>query len=163
MDESLQTLRFATQASHVKNQVAKKAKKDKADQDEEDIEDAGNVLELTGGCGEIALPDGSVVAVQGKWNDDQDSPVFMCLHDSGGMTLVDGIQTASVGGSQFAELITELGEKAGRIIAPTFAFKPVGFSIGKTMDSCAAQLRSDAADVLAVMDWLGVPKAYFVG
>jgi hypothetical protein len=149
--QSLQTLRFAIQASHVKNQVAKKAKKDKAAQDAEDIEDGGNLLQLTDGIGSITLPDGRAISVQGAWCSDNDSPCVICLHDAG------------LDGSQFAGLLQELSGKVGRVLAPSLAIEPVGFAIGHTMSRHAARMASEMRDVLAMMDWLGVPKAYFVG
>merc|ERR1712048_194042 len=59
MSESVNTLRFAMQASHVKNKVEKKEAKDKAQAEAEEIADKGHVLSLIDGKAIVDLPTGS--------------------------------------------------------------------------------------------------------
>eukprot|EP00929_Paragymnodinium_shiwhaense_P107061 TRINITY_DN73050_c0_g1_i1.p1 TRINITY_DN73050_c0_g1~~TRINITY_DN73050_c0_g1_i1.p1 ORF type:complete len:1438 (+),score=287.61 TRINITY_DN73050_c0_g1_i1:156-4469(+) len=137
MDESMNTLRFALQASHVKNLVDAKALKDKAAADAEAIHGAGHELKLReDGTGECQLPTGGVIPVRGCW--EGDSPVIVCLHDTG------------KDGSQFDDLIAECKGKA-RILAPTF-------TISSEKDPTPY-----TAQVLAFFDWVGIAKPVLVG
>merc|ERR1712032_465555 len=66
MTESVNTLRFAMQASHVKNKVEKKEAKDKAQAEREMIADKGHTLSLTDGKATVDLPLGPM-EVFGHW------------------------------------------------------------------------------------------------
>lgn len=136
LDESLNTLRFSLQASHVKNRVADKEAKDKLLAAAGAIEDSAHELVLSAdGTGEVPLP-GGPLPVRGSWSGDR--PVVICIHDFG------------KDASQFDGLISELKDTV-RILAPS-----LDITTEKEPDSPVAQ-------VLALVDWLGIPKPTFVG
>merc|ERR1719401_2889175 len=66
LDESLNTLRFAAQASHIKNQVSHKEKRDQATADASSIAEKGHHLALVGGRGEVPLPSCGPMEVWGR-------------------------------------------------------------------------------------------------
>jgi hypothetical protein len=81
LDESLNTLRFAVQCSHVKNKVAKKDKKDVEKAKAADIASSGNELDFDAdGAAEVPLPAGTI-SVRGSW-DDASLPAVILLSDS---------------------------------------------------------------------------------
>lgn len=136
LDESLNTLRFATQASHVKNAVDKREAKKASAAADGAIESAGHGLQLVGGVGEAAG-----VPVRGSWGGDL--PVVLALPDS----------SASPWGSadvaQFDGLVKALEGKA-RVLA-------LDLKITKEKDPTEA-----CAKVLAVMDHIGIAKPVFL-
>merc|ERR1712151_1391990 len=66
MSESINTLRFAMQASHVKNKVEKKEAKDAADAAAAKIAESGNMLTLIDGQATVELPTGPMQII-GHW------------------------------------------------------------------------------------------------
>lgn len=136
LEESLNTLRFAMQASHVKNKVADKEKKDKEAAAAEAIEDAGNVPALgADGTGEIDTPQGKI-HVKGSW--------------SGGGTAVICLHALNQTGSQFDGVINEL-QGQGRILAPNLEI---------TTEKDPTIYHSK---LLALLDWLGIAKPVLYG
>jgi len=138
LDESLNTLRFALQASHVKNKVASKEKKDQQAAAAAAIEDSGNALTLSAdGKGEVSLK-GGPLSVRGSWQGD--GPVVICIHDFGS------------DGSQFDGVIALLAGET-RVLALT---------LNMTTE------REDGHDalhstILELLDWLGVAKPILFG
>lgn len=136
LSESINTLRFALQASHVKNQVDENQKKADQAAAAEAIADAGNELVLEEDGTAVCNTAAGDVAVRGDWTGE--GPVLVCLHDFG------------MDGSQFDGLIQELRGSV-RVIAPTLQI-----TNEKVAD---APLRT----ILALLDWLGVARSAIIG
>ena len=176
-DESVNTLRFATQASHVKNAVAAKdARAGRAAADAA-VESAGHALALADGAGEVAppgadrdgvahkdwapsplreakrpylevaLPGGAVVSVRGRWGDGGGVPL-LCLTDSS--TAVHGEKAEP---TQFDGVLAALDGDGGFARALT-----VDLRIDKDKEPYPF-----AATLLALMDHLGVARAVLYG
>ena len=121
LDESLNTLRFAGQASHVKNRVARKEARDEAKAKEAAIATSGNELKLdSSGCGVVPLSDGRELPVRGSWGDDLTGglPTILCIHDFG------------KDGSQFDGLLAALGGQAPLCSRLTLHSRPKSGSAG---------------------------------
>ena len=141
-DESLNTLRFATQASHVKNKVAKKEARDEQAAKDAAIATSGNELVLdSSGKGVVPLSDGKQLAVRGWWggNGDDGLPTILCIHDFGR------------DGSQFDGLIAALSGSA-HVLVPDFEFKSEKWERG------ADVMGPPVATCLELLTWLGVGK-----
>mmetsp|Transcript_61464 Transcript_61464/g.138688 ORF Transcript_61464/g.138688 Transcript_61464/m.138688 type:complete len:418 (+) Transcript_61464:3-1256(+) len=135
IDESLNTLRFALQASHVKNQVKNKEAKDQAAAEADAIADAaaGSGFRLSGE-GSVPLP-GGALPVRGTWGSGSGKAII-CVHDFEGS------------GADFAGIVPFLGDS---VLAPDF-----NMPTEKDIDVVVAQL-------LALIDYLGVAKPVFYG
>ena len=146
LDESLNTLRFATQCSHVKNKVAAKDKKDEIKAKAADIESTANQLTLVGGAGVIELP-GNVgtIEVRGSWGDPS-LPAIILLADSD-----HSMGWGSEDPSQFDELTALLAERA-RVLCPKLGWG--------TKDK---EPNTYVPKLLALCDWLGLAKPVVYG
>eukprot|EP00438_Fugacium_kawagutii_P030620 Skav206076 [mRNA] locus=scaffold1771:207792:210526:+ [translate_table: standard] len=137
LSESVSTLRFAMQASHVKNKVEKKETQDKADQEKEKLLEAGNMLHLSGGKGSVPLSRGAL-EVWGTWTSAAENTVLLL----GGL------------GSELEELqglISALKGLNCQVLAP------------KLPGTAEKQLDSDVAILLELCDWLGLAKPLLYG
>lgn len=76
LSESVSTLRFAMQASHVKNKVAKQEAQDQADLEKEKLAEAGNHLQLVGGKAMVTLTSGEL-EVWGSWTSAAENTVLL--------------------------------------------------------------------------------------
>jgi len=136
MSESINTLRFAMQASHVKNKVAKKDAADEAAAEAAKIEDSGNALELEGGKGIVPLPSGPL-EVWGSWPE-SDRVVILLGDLNAEPTCLQGI-------------IDALASKGCRVLAP------------KLPGTAQKDLESDIEVLSALLDWLGLAKPVIYG
>lgn len=150
MSESLNTLRFAMQASHVKNKVAKNASKAAAEAAADKISSAGNSLLLEAFASDtIELPTGPL-EVYGSWDSSQscDKPVVLL----GGKLGPQGI-----GGEnkwppeEMRELCDALAAEGCQVVIP---------SLPGTSNK---DLEGDAQVLLALLDWLGVAQPVVYG
>jgi len=140
MSESVNTLRFAMQASHVKNKVARSEAKDQATLAAAEIEGAGNSLELEGGNGTVPLPTGPLV-VSGSWDESGEAAERTVI------LLADlNAEPHSLQG-----LIDALASKRCRVLAPRLP--------GTTQK----QIEEDVGVLVALLDWLGVAKPVIYG
>merc|ERR1711871_159505 len=105
--ESINTFRFAMQASHVKNKVAKKDAADDAAASVAKIQDAGNAFELEGGKGSVPLPSGPL-EVWGSW-------VKSCDAEDRVVILLDDL---NVEPTRLQGIIHALGSSGCRVLAP---------------------------------------------
>ena len=101
LSESVSTLRFAMQASHVKNKVAKQEAQDQADLEKEKLAEAGNHLQLVGGKGMVTLTSGEL-EVWGSWTSAAENTVLLL----GGL----GADLA-----ELQEVIAALGERGCQV------------------------------------------------
>ncbi|CAE7031595.1 unnamed protein product [Symbiodinium natans] len=137
LSESVSTLRFAMQASHVKNKVEQKQAQDQADQEKAKIAEAANELRLSGGKGTVALTAGDI-EVWGTWQSAAEETVILL----GGL------------GSELEELeglIAALRDVNHQVLAP------------KLLGTAEKHLDSDVAILLELCDWLGLAKPVFYG
>ena len=137
LSESISTLRFAMQASHVKNKVEQKETQDQAAQEREKIAQAGNQLNLTGGKGSVGLTSGDV-EVWGTWKSAAEETVILL----GG--LGNGLE-------ELQDLITALTDINCQVLAP------------RLPGSAEKHLDSDVAVLLELCDWLGLAKPLLYG
>jgi len=145
LDESLNTLRFAVQCSHVKNKVAKKDKKDVEKAKAADIASSGNELDFDAdGAAEVPLPAGTI-SVRGSW-DDASLPAVILLSDS-----EHTMGWGSEDPAQFDGLVALLKGSA-RVICP---------KIGWGKDE--KQPEKYVPQLLALCDWLGLAKPVVYG
>eukprot|EP00928_Gymnodinium_smaydae_P004270 TRINITY_DN11473_c0_g1_i1.p1 TRINITY_DN11473_c0_g1~~TRINITY_DN11473_c0_g1_i1.p1 ORF type:complete len:1078 (+),score=154.72 TRINITY_DN11473_c0_g1_i1:45-3278(+) len=136
MMESMNTLRFAMQASHVKNKVAKKDAQDKAEQEKADIEDNGNVPNLNGGLGTIPLDQGPL-DVLGSW--------------AGPERVVIVIGDLNSELEDLRGVVDAIAARQCSVLAPKLP--------GKTQK----EVDGDVEKIIALLDWLGVAKPVFYG
>jgi len=145
LDESLNTLRFAVQCSHVKNKVAKKDKKDEEQAKAADIASAANELAFgEDGAAEVALPTGTI-SVRGSW-DDTSLPAVILLPDS-----EHTMGWGSEDPAQFDGLIALLKGRA-RVLCPKLGW-------GKD----EKQPEKYVPQMLELCDWLGLAKPIVYG
>lgn len=137
ISESVSTLRFAMQASHVKNKVDKKADSDEAAKVKDKIAEAGNALTLSDGKGVVPLSGGEI-EVRGNVDGSLDQQVIL-LAD-----LKDDLGVLS-------DLIAALASKGVQVLA----VKPPG--------TAEKEVQADAAVLLELLDWLGWSKPVIYG
>ena len=137
LSESVSTLRFAMQASHVKNKVAQKEAQDRADQEKTKIAEAAHELHLSGGRGSVALTAGSI-EIWGAWQSAAEETVI----------LLGGLGSEL---EQLEGLITALRDINRQVLAP------------KLPGTAEKHLDSDVAILLELLDWLGLAKPVFYG
>jgi hypothetical protein len=145
-DESLNTLRFATQASHVKNQVADKEAKAAANAKAGEIEAKGRSFVLVDGECEFTLADGKAVKVRGCWEGEDGESVVVCLPDSGQSVYCDGAAT------QFDAVMKSAQEENGAKRVLSFCFD---INADKKPDMFVPV-------VLEMLDYLGIAKPTFL-
>eukprot|EP00928_Gymnodinium_smaydae_P039274 TRINITY_DN26855_c0_g1_i1.p1 TRINITY_DN26855_c0_g1~~TRINITY_DN26855_c0_g1_i1.p1 ORF type:complete len:745 (+),score=93.12 TRINITY_DN26855_c0_g1_i1:74-2236(+) len=140
ISESVSTLRFAMQASHVKNKVASKEAKDKANQEKDLIASAGNELVLSDGCGSVSLNGGAIeIKICGSWQGPEGGRIVVLLGD------------LTSEPAQFKGLIDELVAQNCQVLAV------------KMPGSKEAHLEEDTSALAAFFDWVGVPQAVVYG
>ena len=145
LDESLNTLRFAVQCSHVKNKVAKKDRKDEEKAKAADIASTGNQLAFDAdGAAEVPLPTGAI-SVRGSWGD-ATLPALILLPDAD-HTMGWGSEDPA----QFDGLVALLKDRA-RVLCPKFGW-------GKD----EKQPEKYVPSLLALCDWLGLAKPVIYG
>lgn len=151
LSESLSTLRFAMQASHVKNKVEKKEARDQAREDAAQIEEAANEVRFdTSGMAGVSLGCGNLI-VLGDLSAGVDAPLILLLTGFG--------HTAEF----YAPLGQALGSAGFRWLAPNFPGQ--GGSTGaRCSDKPDQVLGGQGPDVVVqLLDWIGVAKAHLVG
>jgi len=136
ISESVSTLRFAMQASHVKNKVGKKDAKDKADAEKDKIAGAGNDLEFIDGKGTIPLSSGPL-EVWGSLGDPDRTVVLL------GDLANDP--------ASFQSLIYELAGMNCQVIAP------------KLPATGEKDIATDASVLAELFDWIGVAAPVIYG
>jgi len=138
--ESVSTLRFAMQASHVKNKVEKKEAADRASAANDLITSAGNSLVMHGGHGVVELSSGPL-EVWGRWE------VEDVVVERAVVVLVD--LKAEPATAQ--DLIDALAARNCNVIAP------------KLPGSTEKELEADVRVLLALFDWLGLAQPVVYG
>merc|ERR1712048_655424 len=137
ISESVSTLRFAMQASHVKNKVAGADAKNKANAENGKIAAAGNSLVFSDGIANAELPCGNL-EVWGKF-DDPTAETVILLGDLGlGMTTLKN-------------LIDSIVAKGCQVLAPR---------LPGTKES---EIESDASVLLELFDWVGLAQPLIYG
>jgi len=137
MSESVSTLRFAMQASHVKNKVSKADEQNKKDEEKAKIADAGNTITLSDGKGVVPLSVGEI-EVHGNVGGSPDNQVLLLAgltHD-----LAD-----------FGELIGALASRGCQVLAP------------KLPGTSEKHVADDATVLLELLDWLGWARPVIYG
>eukprot|EP00929_Paragymnodinium_shiwhaense_P029291 TRINITY_DN16815_c0_g1_i2.p1 TRINITY_DN16815_c0_g1~~TRINITY_DN16815_c0_g1_i2.p1 ORF type:complete len:1107 (+),score=237.16 TRINITY_DN16815_c0_g1_i2:88-3321(+) len=142
MSESVNTLRFAMQASHVKNKVDKADAQKKEDDAKAKKADSGNALTLADGKATVELTTGSL-EVRGVWDTAEGASsdrIVILLSDSGakGLDATQGLVDA-LGGVGCQVLAVQLGGNGDK------------------------ELEEDCKKLLALLDWLGVSKPAVYG
>eukprot|EP00931_Biecheleriopsis_adriatica_P076619 TRINITY_DN5030_c0_g1_i1.p1 TRINITY_DN5030_c0_g1~~TRINITY_DN5030_c0_g1_i1.p1 ORF type:complete len:941 (-),score=164.95 TRINITY_DN5030_c0_g1_i1:37-2655(-) len=137
MSESINTLRFAMQASHVKNKVAKKDAQDEADRKRDEIEGAGETLELTDGKGVVPLTSGSL-EVWGNWQGPGEKTALLL-----------GPLESKPG--DFKDLIDALVAKGCQVLVPQLP------------GTAEKHLEDDVAVLIELCDWLGLANPVVYG
>ena len=155
LSESLQTLRFSVQASHVKNKVDAKDVKDQAKKADNKIAAKGNDLVLNeNGKGEVPVQCGENEATEifGFWKNDSEARTIIFIHD------FKKKPEESYG--SIIDALKQVGEadsgKSVRVLAPTFHYESE--KVDGDYHSTAVHKQ-----LLAIMDYLGIPKATVVG
>ncbi|CAE7216005.1 KIF18A [Symbiodinium necroappetens] len=137
LSESVSTLRFAMQASHVKNKVEQKEAQDRADQEKTKIAEAAHELRLSGGKGSVELTSGSI-EIWGTWQSAAEETVI----------LLGGLGSEL---EQLEGLITALRDIGRQVLAP------------KLPGTAEKHLDADVSILLELLDWLGLAKPAFYG
>jgi hypothetical protein len=137
MSESVSTLRFAMQASHVKNKVAKTDEQNKQNEEKAKIADAGNTVTLSDGKGVVPLSVGEI-EVHGNVDGSPDNQVILL----GDLTA----DPAALG-----ELIGALASRGCQVLAP------------KLPGTTERGVADDAAVLLELLDWLGWARPVIYG
>ena len=152
ISESVNTLRFAMQASHVKNKVDKNSASAKADAEKEALvtrmQEMANCLELAIGAREtIDLPKTGPIEVIGRWSPGPvEKPVIL-------LGAAVNAQVGTKGDLQeLAELVAEVAAAGHPVIAPLLQ------STGSSKE-----LDGNVAVLAELMDWLGVVNAVIYG
>jgi len=137
MSESVSTLRFAMQASHVKNKVAKADEQHQKDEQKAKIADAGNTITLSDGKGAVPLSVGEI-EVHGNVEGSPDNQVILLADLTG--------NPADLG-----ELIGALASRGCQVLAP------------KLPGTAQKNVADDAAVLLELLDWLGWARPVIYG
>eukprot|EP00929_Paragymnodinium_shiwhaense_P040585 TRINITY_DN21171_c0_g1_i2.p1 TRINITY_DN21171_c0_g1~~TRINITY_DN21171_c0_g1_i2.p1 ORF type:complete len:299 (+),score=57.65 TRINITY_DN21171_c0_g1_i2:125-1021(+) len=138
---SINTLRFAMQASHVKNKVEKHDAQQKAGADKAKKAESGNALCLVDGTAAIELPTGPLT-VRGTW----DTGVGAAAEK---IVLVLG--DCKVGPESLQGLLQAVAEAGCQVLAPELT------------GSSDKELDGEVDMLLALLDWLGVAQAVVYG
>jgi len=137
MSESVNTLRFAMQASHVKNEVGKKEAKDAQNAEAARIAEKGHMLTLTDGQGSVELSTGPM-EVHGHWTGSGDKIVV----------LLPGLK---VNPSNLKDLRAALAAKGCEVLVP------------KLPGTAEKELDADMKALIALFDWLGLAQPVLYG
>jgi len=138
--ESVNTLRFAMQASHVKNKVLRSDAKAQAAQDAAEIANKGHVPDFQNGKATLPLLRGEL-EVWGSWDESEEAASRTVL-------LLGELNTDP---QELQELIAALAAKGCRVVAP------------KLPGTRQAHLDEDIVVLLAIVDWLGWGKPMIYG
>ena len=155
LDESLNTLRFAAQASHVKNKVAKSEEKSAAAAEEKKMRASGNQPEL-GADGRATIPlKSGPLAVCGVWGDDAPH-ALICI--SGAAKDPKSPQAKAGVPDPFfdVELIKAQFQRV-LVLESTLTTDPASF-IQKEKDPT-----EPVKKILELIDWLGCSKVVLWG
>ena len=169
LSESVQTLRFSVQASHVKNRVDAKDAKDQAKKADDKIANAGSHLMLdASGHGEIPVKCGEEESTKlyGFWTNDASSRTIIFIHDFQKNphecfeSLITALKGLSSSSTSAGEGETKGGDGTGggamRVLAPTFHY-------ASEKKDGNYNSRAVHVQLLAIMDYLGIAKATLVG
>ena len=155
LSESVQTLRFSVQASHVKNTVNAKVAQDKVKKAEEKIANKGNALHLDEeGTGSIPVPCGSeeITKLFGFWSNHVEARTIIFIHDF----QKNAKESFEPIVSCLKEMERDTKNAPLRVLAPTFFYESEKQNGDYHSQAIHKQL-------LAILDYLGVPKATIVG
>lgn len=137
MSESVSTLRFAMQASHVKNKVAKTDEQNKQNEEKAKIADAGNTVTLSDGKGVVPLSVGEI-EVYGNVDGSPDNQVIL-------------LADLTADPAALGELIGALASRGCQVLAP------------KLPGTTERGVADDAAVLLELLDWLGWARPVIYG
>eukprot|EP00927_Polykrikos_kofoidii_P012668 TRINITY_DN15488_c0_g1_i1.p1 TRINITY_DN15488_c0_g1~~TRINITY_DN15488_c0_g1_i1.p1 ORF type:complete len:1146 (+),score=209.29 TRINITY_DN15488_c0_g1_i1:69-3506(+) len=137
MSESVNTLRFAMQASHVKNKVEKKEAKDAAGAAAARIAEKGHTLTLADGQTTVNLSTGPM-ELHGHWTGSGDKVVV----------LLPGLKREPV---TLKDLSDALAAKGCEVLVP------------KLPGNAEKELDADMDALIALFDWLGVAQPVVYG
>ncbi|KAK3246993.1 hypothetical protein CYMTET_43498 [Cymbomonas tetramitiformis] len=140
VSESVNTLRFAAQATHVQNKVEKKEVADKMGVEREEIEGAGHSLILERGKGVVQLPTG---------------PLEVCGHWDGASGSLDRVVI----------LLTGLNAVPASLmgLSGTLAAKGCQVLVPKLPGTTEKDLESDVQALISLIDWLGLARPVLYG
>jgi len=137
MSESVNTLRFAMQASHVKNKVEKKEARDAADAAAAVIAEKGHALSLTDGQAIVELSNGPM-ELHGHWTGLSDRVVV----------LLPGLKLEP---STLKGLSDALATKGCEVLVPNLP------------GNAEKELDADMSALFALFDWLGLAQPVVYG
>jgi hypothetical protein len=138
ISESVSTLRFAMQSSHVKNKVAKKDAQDKKNEEKDKIAAKGNSLILEDGKGTVPLPAGPMEVI-GSWGEGAGERAVI---------LLPGLNTKL---ESLRQLVNALAAQGCSVLAPKLSGK------------AEKDLEADVEALAGLLDWLGLAQPVVYG